>query len=113
MSLRDEEHRLAVAEDERELLGLRLRVDEREGTAGDERPEDRGGALRGVVEIESDPVAMLETIALENSSEPNRVVEQLAVGSSPVLVHDRVFVEVRRSGVEQAVVDEPRGRMLR
>src|SRR3954464_352455 len=107
MGLGDEELGLAVVEDVRQLLGLGLRVHEREGAPGDQRPEDRRRALRGVVEIESDALALFEAGVLQSPREPERVVKELPVRPGRVLVDDRVLAGARRAGVEHAVVDEP------
>ena len=81
VGLGDEEPRLAVVEDERELARLRLRVDERERAARDEHAEDGGGALHRVVEIEADAVAALEAGILQHPRESQRVVAELGVGA--------------------------------
>src|SRR5439155_25662790 len=73
VGLGNEELGAAVVQDEGELRGLGLRVDEREGAAGKQRAEDRARRQRRVVEVERDPVAALEPRVLQETREPCRV----------------------------------------
>ena len=104
--LGEQDARLAVVEDERELVGLRLRVDDHEDAAGEQRPEDRDAARRGVVHEDRDAIAALEPLLLEGVREPCRLVEELRVREARLLGHDRRLVAEVVRGDEQAVVEQ-------
>ena len=105
-AFRDDERGLAVVEDVRELVLLRLRVDDDEDAARDERPEDGDDAGERVVREHDHAVAALEALALERRREAARRVEQLRVREPLAVDDERGLLRRRRRGRAQAVVQQ-------
>ncbi len=74
-SFGDEDCRVAVLEDVGELVLLRLRVDDDEDPAREQRSEDRGHAEERVVREHDDAVAALEPKVLERACEAKRRIQ--------------------------------------
>ncbi len=85
---------------------LRLRIDDDEDAAGDQRAEDGDHTGKRVVGEHDDPVAAFEAELLERLREASSRVEQLRVGEPLAVDEERRLLGLGVGGGSEAVVEE-------